>query len=180
MAAPNLPETLKIASWAAQRRSEALGGPMVNRDLKSTDQKTQQLPPIEVLDTPNAPDDTAVVSHEQWQHAMAKAQTAKADLSSRYTTALLDDFAAHGTTAIEQVRETDPGQYLRLISAVIPKDVNIDVYQNNTASGEQAHLERVRKLRALISTPVGEGLHALGAGGSDPDLQLLNALESED
>lgn len=37
--------------------------------------------------------------------------------------AIVDDFAAHGATAIARLRETDPATYLRMIAALVPREL---------------------------------------------------------
>lgn len=39
---------------------------------------------------------------------------------------LADDFEKHGTEAIERVRESDPGAYLRTIASLLPKQVGVE------------------------------------------------------
>lgn len=40
---------------------------------------------------------------------------------------LADDFAKHGKEAIEQVREKRPGDYLKIISSILPKEMSLEV-----------------------------------------------------
>lgn len=48
------------------------------------------------------------------------AQTRNA-IASDFAAALAEDFAAHGKSSIEKLREKDPGAYLRLVAAMEPK-----------------------------------------------------------
>ena len=41
--------------------------------------------------------------------------------------ALADDFAVHGPTAIVQMREKDPGGYIRVVAALVPTESKVDV-----------------------------------------------------
>lgn len=42
-----------------------------------------------------------------------------------FVEALAEDFAAHGAVSIQRVREASPAAYLRVISQVIPKEIDI-------------------------------------------------------
>jgi hypothetical protein len=44
-------------------------------------------------------------------------------LSENLLKVLADDFDSHGRGAIEKLRESDPGQYVRMIVSILPKRV---------------------------------------------------------
>ena len=46
-------------------------------------------------------------------------------LGEAFIAALHDDFQEHGVEAIEIVRATEPAQYLKVIAAIVPKELNI-------------------------------------------------------
>lgn len=48
-------------------------------------------------------------------------------LGEHYLAALHADFEKHGVKVIERVREDCPDVYLKLVSQLIPKDVNLNV-----------------------------------------------------
>ena len=47
-------------------------------------------------------------------------------LSDAFLVALADDFLQHGEVVIQKVRETRPHDYLRLIVAVLPKQLDME------------------------------------------------------
>lgn len=49
----------------------------------------------------------------------------KNKLGEAFVEALHDDFKEHGVTAIQTVRAEDPSAYLKVIAAVVPKDLNV-------------------------------------------------------
>ena len=51
----------------------------------------------------------------------------KNKLSERFLHALAEDFEKHGTDAIERVCEQSPGEYLRIIAGLIPKEFLLDI-----------------------------------------------------
>lgn len=44
-------------------------------------------------------------------------------LSEVFLSIVVDDFVAHGTEAIAQLRQKDPAAYLRLIAALVPREL---------------------------------------------------------
>lgn len=46
-------------------------------------------------------------------------------LQGDFLNALAEDFAAHGKSAIELTRETQPAQYLKVVASLMPKELEI-------------------------------------------------------
>ena len=51
---------------------------------------------------------------------------ARQRLSEDFINALSDDFAKHGVSVVQQVREEKPVAYLELVAALMPKNVNVE------------------------------------------------------
>lgn len=51
---------------------------------------------------------------------------AKSKLGTEFLTALLNDFNRYGLYPIARVRRKDPAAYLKVIAAVLPKEITID------------------------------------------------------
>ncbi len=47
-------------------------------------------------------------------------------LSEKFILALHDDFERHGTAVVEAVRNESPGEYLRIIASIVPKQFGIE------------------------------------------------------
>jgi hypothetical protein len=58
---------------------------------------------------------------------------AKHKLEADFLNALADDFAENGIAAVQAVRSEKPEQYLKVIAAVLPKDVAAEVTHNFVA-----------------------------------------------
>ena len=58
-------------------------------------------------------------------------------LGEAFIEALHDDFQKNGVTAIERVRATEPAQYLKVIAAIVPKELNIKHDAFDGVSDEQ-------------------------------------------
>jgi hypothetical protein len=52
-----------------------------------------------------------------------KAVGARTKLQGKFLHALADDFEAHGVKAIKDMREQDPGRYVQVVAALMPKQV---------------------------------------------------------
>lgn len=46
-------------------------------------------------------------------------------LTSKFLAALADDFQKHGKAVIETVRKDEPATYLKVVAAIVPKEVEI-------------------------------------------------------
>ena len=70
-------------------------------------------------------------------------------LTEDFLKALSDDFSANGADAITACRTEKPDVYLKVIAAVIPKDINVKhslVEELEAMSDEELH-ERLRQLK---------------------------------
>jgi hypothetical protein len=67
------------------------------------------------------------------------------DLELALVDAVVRDFAEHGETTIERVRQEDPATYMRIAAGLLPKDVNVNVRSD---LGIDSLVQRVRELAA--------------------------------
>ena len=74
---------------------------------------------------------------------------ARSKLGEDFLNALHEDFQAHGVTAIANVREKKPDQYLKVIAMILPKDINLNVNSLGEMSDDEL-VERIRNLDATI------------------------------
>lgn len=87
-------------------------------------------------------------------------------LGEEFIHALAVDFQENGVAAIEIARRTDPVQYLKVIAAVIPKEVihKVEDYGDLSDSDlEQELIAAARDLRALRGAEGGSNQKALPA-----------------
>ena len=54
-------------------------------------------------------------------------QGSKNKVNENFLSALAEDFAVHGSAAIVQMREKDPGGYIRVVAALVPTESKVDV-----------------------------------------------------
>ncbi len=50
---------------------------------------------------------------------------ARSKLGEDFVAALHEDFAAHGVAAIQKMREEKPGDYVRVIASLLPKELDV-------------------------------------------------------
>ncbi len=78
----------------------------------------------------------------------AKQKGARDRLSAAFLKTLADDFDAHGKTVVEKVRNNDPSNYLRIMAAVIPKELEVTHPLDGVPDGELVEL--IDALRAML------------------------------
>jgi hypothetical protein len=66
-------------------------------------------------------------------------------LSEEFIRALAEDFENHGKDAIVKMREDRPGDYIRVIASLMPKDLNLNVNEYEHWTDEQL-ADRLEKL----------------------------------
>lgn len=85
-------------------------------------------------------------------------------LGEAFIDALKDDFEKHGVAALAEVRETKPDQYLKVIAAVIPKEVHHTVDDYDGYSTEQLQADVYELARRIVEA-------GSNAGGTRPALE---------
>ena len=76
----------------------------------------------------------------------------KQKLGEDFISALQEDFEAHGVTAIQEVRETKPADYLKVIAGILPNELNI----TKTTVEELSDDDLARALATLQSVIAAE------------------------
>src|SRR5262245_11848888 len=64
-------------------------------------------------------------------------------LTERFLDAIANDFAEHGTEAIAKVRTSDPAAYLKLIGAIVPKELILQREQSPAINWDQVTYEEL-------------------------------------
>ena len=79
-------------------------------------------------------------------------------LGEDFLLALANDFESHGAEAIERVRIERPDAYLRVISSLLPKDLNLNVTKYDDLTDEQL-IMRLRVLTEQAAPLIGRLIH---------------------
>lgn len=97
-----------------------------------------------------------------------KPRGARTKLGEQFLSALQEDFQEHGVTAIVEVRETRPQDYLKVIASLMPKDLNLNVNSLDDATDDEL-VQRLRDLESVIRPFLGiEGGGNAGEGTGPP------------
>jgi hypothetical protein len=87
-------------------------------------------------------------------------------LGEEFIEKLYADFQEHGVAAIQEVRETKPDAYLKVIAGILPKELKIT---NESDLSDEQLIERIRQLDAVIRPFLGaEGAGGAGSGDQPP------------
>lgn len=121
-------------------------------------------------------DDTAASSPAEHlkEHAFKPGQSgnpagrpkgARVKLGEQFLADLLSDWGDNGVAAIKSMREKHPGDYVKVVAATLPKELNVKVSELDELSDEQI----ARQLASLASqlARAGFGVDA-GAVEADP------------
>jgi hypothetical protein len=87
-------------------------------------------------------------------------------LAEEFISDLEDDWKEHGIQVIQEVRETRPQDYLKVIAMLMPKDINFRLSQYDELTDEQLR-ERLVRFSDLIATLTSG--YTGSAGNSGPD-----------
>jgi hypothetical protein len=78
-----------------------------------------------------------------------KPKGARSKLGEMFLEALRDDFQKNGVSAIVEVRESRPQDYLKVIASLMPKDLNLNVNNLDDATDDEL-VQRLRDLESVI------------------------------
>lgn len=73
---------------------------------------------------------------------IGKTTTTRNAIAGDFATALAADFAEHGVSAIEKLREKDVAAYLRLVAAIEPKSADDDAASRTLEALSDEEIER--------------------------------------
>ena len=112
-------------------------------------------------------DDTAKSRHLV-EHAFKPGQSgnpagrpkgSRVKLGEQFLSDLMADWAGNGAQAIKDMREDKPGDYVKVVAATLPKELNVKVSEIDELSDEQL----ARQLASLASQLARAGID-FGAG----------------
>ena len=108
-------------------------------------------------------------SGAEWNgNAAGRPKGARSKLDDLFVTALYEDFKAGGVQAIQTCRTEKPGVYLKVISQVLPKQVDLNA--NESVADLASGLHAVAEFLASFASEQGGTDHA----GPVPDRPILS------
>jgi hypothetical protein len=84
-------------------------------------------------------------------------------LGEQFTQDMLADWEIHGAATIVKVRETKPDQYLKVVSSILPKELNVRINELDDLTDDQLARQYLAIAESLVAAGVG-----LGAGDPAP------------
>ena len=97
---------------------------MNDLDAKSKDQKTVESKSRKVKNTDNTVEKQWEFKKGQSGNPNGRPKGSRNKLSERFLQALAADFERYGIYSIARVRRKDPTAYLKIITSVLPKEIN--------------------------------------------------------
>lgn len=115
-----------------------------------------------------AADDTAQSSDPLKVHAFKPGQSgnpagrpkgSRVKLGEQFLGDLLEDWQVNGTTAIKSMREKNPADYVKVVAATLPKELNVKVSELDELTDDQIarQLAHVSAQLARASTGAVDG-----------------------
>ena len=105
-------------------------------------------------DGDNAPDKHRGLQ-EPWKPGQSgnpkgRAKGSRFKLTEEFLQALAEDFTDHGLSAIVEMRAKSPGDYIRVVASLVPKEATLNVNVYDELTDEQLY-ERFRVLQGEIA-----------------------------
>lgn len=100
---------------------------------------------------------------------------ARVRLGEQFLSDLLEDWDTHGKTAISDMRAKNPGDYVKVVAATLPKELNVKVSEIDELTDEQIarQLASIASQLAAAGFDLGAGTGAQEAAQPSPDLPTL-------
>jgi hypothetical protein len=89
---------------------------------------------------------------------------ARSKLSEQFLIDVQSEWATHGAVAISDMREKNPGDFVKMVASLLPKDVNLNFTDNLGELSDDELLGQLRTLAASIAPFLGGD----GEGTEDP------------
>jgi hypothetical protein len=94
-------------------------------------------------------------------------------LAENFLADVLKEWEAHGAVAISDMRDKNPGDFVKMVASLLPKDVNLNITDNLSELSDDELLGQVRALTeglAPILASLGGGVEAATGEAVAPQL----------
>lgn len=114
-----------------------------------------------------APENTRQ-KHEPWKPGQSgnpagRPKGARNKLAESFLADVLEEWEANGKVAISDMREKSPGDFVKMVASLLPKDVNLNVNNLSELSDDEL-LSEMRKLHASIAPILSAGVGEAAIG----------------
>lgn len=76
-------------------------------------------------------------------------------LAEKFLADVLNEWQSHGAVAVSDMREKNPGDFVKMIAGLLPKDVNLNLTDNFSELSDDELLGQLRDLTARIAPFIG-------------------------
>lgn len=91
---------------------------------------------------------------------------ARSKLSETFLADVLTEWEAHGAVAISDMREKNPGNFVKMVASLLPKDVNLNFTDNLSELSDDELLGQLRDLTASLAPFLAKSEQGSEAEGS--------------
>jgi hypothetical protein len=78
-------------------------------------------------------------------------------LAEDFLSDVLEEWQAHGKVAVSDMREKNPGDFVKMVAGLLPKDVNLNLQNNLSELSDDELLSELRSLAANLAPLLAEG-----------------------
>lgn len=78
-------------------------------------------------------------------------------LAEDFLSDVLEEWQAHGKVAVSDMREKSPGDFVKMVASLLPKDVNLNLQNNLSELSDDELLSELRSLAANLAPLLAEG-----------------------
>lgn len=94
-------------------------------------------------------------------------------LAEEFLKDVLNEWETHGAVAVSDMREKNPGDFVKMVASLLPKDINLNLNNEIEMSDDEIR-DRIRDLASQLA-PFLSGTGALGAGDESQDSAKLSS-----
>jgi hypothetical protein len=87
-------------------------------------------------------------------------------ITEQFLSDVLKEWEGHGAVAISDMREKNPGDFVKMVASLLPKDVNLNVTDNLSELSDDELIGRIRDLSRTIA-PFIEGIGGADGGSAE-------------
>jgi hypothetical protein len=81
-------------------------------------------------------------------------------LAEDFLSDVLGEWQSHGKVAISDMRKKNPGDFVKMVASLLPKDINLNLTDNLSELSDDELLGEIRKLHASLAPLLASGTDA--------------------
>ena len=91
-------------------------------------------------------------------------KSARSKIAEDFLKDVQAEWESHGAVAISDMREKNPGDFVKMVASLLPKEMNLNINSEAEMSDDELH-ERIRNLAGQLAPFLG------GAGGAGEGIE---------